>query len=68
MGKTRSNDESTTPKASGMTKTGKTSKEVTENITENYPETTTITYELFQELLKVQQQTMLACFNQMIIN
>ena len=68
MGKTRSNDESTTPKASSATKTGKSSKEVSENIAENNPQATTITYEMFQELLKVQQQTMLACFNQTIEN
>ena len=50
MGKTRSNDESTTPKASSTTKIWKTSKEVSENIAEYNPQATTITYEMFQEL------------------
>ena len=68
MGKTRSNEVSTTPKTSSTTKTGKAAKDVTENISENNQQATTITYEMFQELLKVQQQTMLACFNQMIEN
>ena len=68
MGKTRNNEVSTTPKASSTTKTGKATKDVSENISENNQQATTITYEMFQELLKVQQQTMLACFNQMIEN
>ena len=68
MGKTRSNEVSTTPKTSSTTKTGKAAKDVSENISENNQQATTITYEMFQELLKVQQQTMLACFNQMIEN